>query len=87
MQAAASGRARKVGCFAWLACPPVQGRAAHLLFSGSHPGGSVAKLSEANVMRGYAEQLLGHEGPQDGRYSCRQLYLPMGQGAVRPHAC
>ncbi|KAG2440925.1 hypothetical protein HXX76_003778 [Chlamydomonas incerta] len=36
----------------------LQGRARNLLFSGAHPGGVVAKRSEANVMREYAEGVL-----------------------------
>ncbi|KAG2493306.1 hypothetical protein HYH03_008442 [Edaphochlamys debaryana] len=36
----------------------LQGRAQHLLFSGAHPGGGVTRVSEANVMQGYAEGLL-----------------------------
>ncbi|EFJ43873.1 hypothetical protein VOLCADRAFT_106645 [Volvox carteri f. nagariensis] len=36
----------------------LQGRARHLLFSGSHPGGVVVRRTEANVMREYAEQLM-----------------------------
>ncbi|GIL75836.1 hypothetical protein Vretimale_5549 [Volvox reticuliferus] len=35
-----------------------QGRARHLLFSGSHPGGVVVRRTEANVMREYAEGLM-----------------------------
>ncbi|GFR47289.1 hypothetical protein Agub_g8976 [Astrephomene gubernaculifera] len=35
----------------------LRGRARHLLFSGAHPGGVVARRSEANVMRELAEEL------------------------------
>ncbi|GLI65520.1 hypothetical protein VaNZ11_009075 [Volvox africanus] len=35
-----------------------RGRARHLLFSGSHPGGVVVRRTEANVMREYAEGLM-----------------------------
>ncbi|GLC32983.1 hypothetical protein PLESTB_000383600 [Pleodorina starrii] len=40
----------------------LQGRARHLLFSGSHPGGVVVRRTEANVMREYAEELMAERG-------------------------
>ncbi|KAG2450530.1 hypothetical protein HYH02_005031 [Chlamydomonas schloesseri] len=44
----------------------LQGRARNLLFSGAHPGGVVAKRSEANVMREYAEEVLRDSRPGGG---------------------